>query len=66
MTYCVAIRNEAGLVFLSDLRCERDALKVSRHKLIGANDEYFASIRGRWAGQLKKVFNELPAPGYWP
>ena len=26
---------------------------------------YFASIRERWAQQLRKVFNELPAPGYW-
>lgn len=49
-----------------DLLCyERDALCVRKHKLIGAKDEYFASIRGRWAEQLKKVFNELPAPGYW-
>lgn len=50
-----------------DLLCyERDALKVTRHKLIDSKDEYFASIRGRWADQLKKVFNELPEPGYWP
>ena len=49
-----------------DLLCyERDSLKVNRHKLIDAKDEYFASIRGRWADQLKKVFNELPEPGYW-
>ena len=49
-----------------DLLCyERDALKVTKHKLIDSKDEYFASIRGRWADQLKKVFNELPEPGYW-
>ena len=49
-----------------DLLCyERDALCVKKHKLIDAKDEYFASIRGRWADQLKKVFNELPEPGYW-
>ena len=49
-----------------DLLCyERDALCVKKHKLIGSKDEYFASIRGRWADQLKKVFNELPEPGYW-
>ena len=49
-----------------DLMCyERDALRVTRHKLIDSRDEYFASIRGRWADQLKKVFNELPEPGYW-
>jgi putative proteasome-type protease len=35
------------------------------HKLIDTRDEYFASIRGRWAEQLKKVFNDLPDPGYW-
>jgi putative proteasome-type protease len=49
-----------------DLMCyERDSLKVTKHKLIDARDEYFASIRGSWAEQLKKVFNELPEPGYW-
>ena len=37
-----------------DLLCyERDALRI------------FASIRDRWAEQLRKVFNELPDPGYW-
>ncbi|MBL8379113.1 MAG: proteasome-type protease [Burkholderiales bacterium] len=49
-----------------DLLCyERDALAVTMHKLIDSRDEYFASIRGRWAEQLKKVFNDLPDPGYW-
>jgi len=49
-----------------DLLCyERDSLAVTKHKLIDSKDEYFASIRGRWADQLKKVFNELPEPGYW-
>jgi len=49
-----------------DLLCyDADALKVTKHKLIDSRDEYFASIRGRWAEQLKKVFNELPEPGYW-
>jgi putative proteasome-type protease len=49
-----------------DLLCyERDALRVTRHKLIDARDPYFASIRERWAEQLRKVFNELPDPGYW-
>jgi putative proteasome-type protease len=49
-----------------DLMCyERDSLAVTKHKLIDSKDEYFASIRGRWADQLKKVFNELPEPGYW-
>jgi putative proteasome-type protease len=49
-----------------DLLCyERDALKVTRHTLITSKDPYFASIRERWAEQLKKVFNELPEPAYW-
>jgi putative proteasome-type protease len=49
-----------------DLLCyERDSLQVSRHKLIEGKDPYFASIRDRWAEQLRKVFNELPDPGYW-
>jgi putative proteasome-type protease len=49
-----------------DLLCyERDSLRVTRHKLIDGKDPYFASIRERWAEQLRKVFNELPAPGYW-
>ncbi len=49
-----------------DLLCyERDSLKVTRHKVIDGKDPYFASIRDRWAEQLRKVFNELPDPGYW-
>lgn len=49
-----------------DLLCyERDSLRVTRHKLIDGKDAYFASIRERWAQQLRKVFNELPAPEYW-
>lgn len=49
-----------------DLLCyERDSLRVTRHKLIDDKDAYFASIRERWAMQLRKVFDELPAPGYW-
>lgn len=49
-----------------DLLCyERDSFRVTRHKLIDGKDPYFASIRDRWAEQLRKVFNELPDPGYW-
>lgn len=49
-----------------DLLCyERDSLRVTRRKVIDAKDPYFASIRERWAEQLRKVFNELPQPGYW-
>ena len=49
-----------------DLLCyERNSLRVNRHKLIDYKEPYFASIRDRWAEQLRKVFNELPDPGYW-
>jgi putative proteasome-type protease len=49
-----------------DLLCyERDTLRIGRHRLIDAKEPYFASIRERWAEQLRKVFNELPDPGYW-
>jgi putative proteasome-type protease len=49
-----------------DLLCyERDALRINRHKLIDGKDPYFASIRDRWAEQLRKVFNDLPDPAYW-
>jgi putative proteasome-type protease len=49
-----------------DLLCyECDSLRVNRHKLIDSKEPYFASIRERWAEQLRKVFNELPDPGYW-
>jgi putative proteasome-type protease len=49
-----------------DLLCyERDSLHVHRHTLIDGKDPYFASLRERWGEQLRKVFNELPAPAYW-
>ncbi len=49
-----------------DLLCyEKDALQVQRRTLIDGKDPYFASLRERWGEQLRKVFNELPAPGYW-
>lgn len=49
-----------------DLLCyETDSLEVKRHTLINGKDPYFASIRERWAEQLRKVFNELPDPAYW-
>lgn len=49
-----------------DLLCyERDSLRVTRRKLVDGKDAYFASIRERWAEQLRKVFNDLPDPGYW-
>ncbi len=49
-----------------DLLCyERDSLHVRRHTLIDAKDPYYASLRDRWGEQLRKVFNELPDPGYW-
>ncbi|MFZ9177703.1 MAG: peptidase, partial [Limnohabitans sp.] len=49
-----------------DLMCyENDSLTVTQHKLIDQHDPYFLSIRERWGQQLRKVFNELPDPGYW-
>ena len=49
-----------------DLLCyAKDALKVERRMLIDGKDPYFSSLRERWGEQLRKVFNELPAPGYW-
>lgn len=49
-----------------DLLCyEKDALKVERRTQIDGKDPYFNSLRERWGQQLRKVFNELPDPGYW-
>lgn len=49
-----------------DLMCyEKDSLRVTRRALIDHKDPYFTSLRERWGEQLRKVFNELPAPGYW-
>ena len=44
---------------------ETGSLAVNKHKVIDGKDHYFASIRERWAEQLRKVFNALPEPGYW-
>ncbi|MEK9950577.1 MAG: proteasome-type protease [Curvibacter sp.] len=49
-----------------DLLCyEKDSFQVDRRALIDQKDPYFASLRERWGEQLRKVFNELPAPAYW-
>ncbi len=49
-----------------DLMCyEKDSFRVQRRALIDGKDPYFASLRERWGEQLRKVFNELPDPGYW-
>ena len=49
-----------------DLMCyEKDSLQVTRRTLIDQKDPYFSSVRERWGEQLRKVFNELPDPGYW-
>ena len=49
-----------------DLLCYgKDALQVQHRVLIDSKDPYFASLRERWGEQLRKVFNELPAPAYW-
>jgi putative proteasome-type protease len=44
----------------------RDALRVSFRHRIDADDEYFRSLRHGWSQGLKKVFNQLPAPGWLP
>jgi putative proteasome-type protease len=49
-----------------DLLCyEKDSFEVNRRAQIDARDPYFTSLRERWGEQLRKVFNELPAPAYW-
>jgi putative proteasome-type protease len=49
-----------------DLLCyEKDSLEVNRRAQIDGKDPYFTSLRERWGEQLRKVFNELPAPAYW-
>lgn len=49
-----------------DLLCyEKNSFEVTRQARIDSKDPYFASLRDRWAEQLRKVFNELPDPGYW-
>jgi putative proteasome-type protease len=49
-----------------DLMCyEKDSFQVTRRAQIDARDPYFTSLRERWGEQLRKVFNELPDPGYW-
>lgn len=47
------------------LSYEKNSLRVRRRTLIDNKDPYFSSLRERWGEQLRKVFNELPAPGYW-
>lgn len=49
-----------------DLLCyEAGSLRVTRHQRIDHQDPYFAGIRERWGRHLRKVFDELPDPGYW-
>ncbi|MFZ9440853.1 MAG: peptidase [Hylemonella sp.] len=49
-----------------DLLCyDRDSLHIERRTQIDHRDHYFAALRERWGEQLRKVFNELPDPGYW-
>jgi putative proteasome-type protease len=39
-------------------------LRTSRFVSIGDDDEYFASIRGRWSQLLREAFQALPAPDW--
>jgi putative proteasome-type protease len=43
---------------------QRDALRVSFQHRVGLDDPYFASLREGWGQGLRRVFNELPAPGW--
>ncbi|MCL4746359.1 MAG: proteasome-type protease [Burkholderiaceae bacterium] len=42
----------------------RDALRIGFRHRVDVDDEYFASLRNGWGVGLRKVFNELPAPGW--
>jgi putative proteasome-type protease len=42
----------------------RDALAVSFRHRVDQDDEYFASLRQGWSRGLRRVFNELPGPGW--
>ena len=60
------IRSNLSVGLPLDLLCyQKDALKVERRTQIDGKDPYFTSLRERWGQQLRKVFNELPDPGYW-
>jgi putative proteasome-type protease len=40
----------------------RDALQVSLHRSIGADDSYFKVIRDGWSESLRNAFHALPDP----
>jgi putative proteasome-type protease len=40
----------------------RDALQVSLHRNIGADDSYFKAIRDGWSESLRNAFHALPDP----
>jgi putative proteasome-type protease len=40
----------------------RDALRISSHRSISADDAYFRSIRERWGESLRNAFHALPDP----
>jgi putative proteasome-type protease len=46
------------------LICERDALTVRHHCLIGDDSAYFTQIRKLWGSRLREVFSELPDPDW--
>ena len=40
----------------------RDALQISLHRSIGADDDYFKVIRDGWGASLRNAFHALPDP----
>jgi putative proteasome-type protease len=40
----------------------RDALQISLHRNIGADDAYFKVIRDGWGESLRNAFHALPDP----
>ena len=46
------------------LVCRRDSLHVTLRRRIGADDEYFASIRERWSEALRNAYRTMPDPNW--
>ena len=73
MTYCVGMRLNKGLVFMSDTRTnagvdlqidlkvhERDDFATVRERRFERNDPYFESVADGWAEALGIALAELP------
>lgn len=42
----------------------RDELKITCHKSIDQNDEYFNLLRSSWGNSLREAFQQLPNPSW--